>query len=119
MVGFELESENIAFVEPEGGMVIETNTGSTPALQAPSRAANPEWWEGPYCYNSQNRLQYVAAHRERFGGLRTVQELVDFSFDVHAPGRICRCRNATSGTRPLPRDLHDLADRRMRVTGFH
>lgn len=88
MVGFELESENIAFLEPEEGMVIETNHWQHPDLQGPSREATPEWWEGSYYYNSQNRVQYVAFHRETFKKMRTVDELIDFSFDVHAPGRI-------------------------------
>ncbi len=88
MVGFELESENIAFLEPEEEMVIETNHWQHPDLQGPSREATPEWWEGSSYYNSQNRVQYVAYHRETFKRMRTMDELIDFSFDVHAPGRI-------------------------------
>ena len=119
MVGFELESENIAFVEPEDGLVIETNHWQHPDLQGPSRAANPEWWESPYCYNSQNRLQYVAAHRERFRGLRTVQELVDFSFDVHAPGRILQMPERNIGNSATSHGIFMTSrDRRMRVHRF-
>ena len=33
-------------------------------------------------------MQYVAFHRETFKKMRTVNELIDFSFDVHTPGRI-------------------------------
>ena len=69
-------------------MVIETNHWQHPDLQGPSREANPEWWQGSYYLNSQNRVQYVVYHRETFMSMRTMEELIDFSFDVHAPGRI-------------------------------
>ena len=40
-MGFELESENIVFIDPEAEMVIETNHWQHPDLQGPSRAAFP------------------------------------------------------------------------------
>ena len=88
MVGFELESENIALREPQDGMVLETNHWQHPDLQNPSRAAAPEFWSSPYYYNSQNRVHYLEYHRESFKQMETIDELVDFSFDVHAPGRL-------------------------------
>ena len=88
MVGIELESENIAFREPKDGMVLETNHWQHPDLQAPSRAAAPDFWQSPYYYNSLNRLQYLAYYREEFKKMRTLNELIDFSFDVDAPGRL-------------------------------
>jgi hypothetical protein len=88
MVGFELESENIAFRESEDGMVLETNHWQHPDLQVPSRAAAPDFWQSPYYYNSQNRVQYLEYYRETFKKMRTMNELIDFSFDVPAPGRI-------------------------------
>ncbi len=88
MLGFELESENIAFREPEEGMVLEVNHWQHPDLQAPSRVPRADFWQSPYYYNSQNRIQYLAYYRERFKGMATLDELIDFSFDVHAPGRI-------------------------------
>ena len=88
MVGIELESANIAFREPENGMVLETNHWQHPDLQAPSRAAAPDFWQSPYYYNSLNRVQYLAYHRDEFKKMRTLNELIDFSFDVDAPGRL-------------------------------
>jgi hypothetical protein len=88
MVGFELESENIALREPRDGMVLETNHWQHPDLQEPSRAAAPEFWSSPYYYNSQNRVHYLEYHRQTFKDMKTIDELVDFSFDVNAPGRI-------------------------------
>jgi hypothetical protein len=88
MVGLELESENIAFREPEDGMVLETNHWQHPDLQVPGRAAVPDFWQKPYYYNSQNRVQYFACHREAFRKLRTMQDLIDYSFDVQEPGRL-------------------------------
>ena len=97
MVGFELESENIALREPENGMVIETNHWQDPELQKPSREADPDWWAGTSYYNSQNRIQYMACHRDAFKNMRTVSELVDFSFDVHEPGRILQSPETNIG----------------------
>ena len=88
ILGFELESENIAFREAENGMVLETNHWQHPDLQEPSRAAAPEFWSSPYYYNSQNRVQYLDCHREMYRQLKTIEDLIDVSFDVHAPGRI-------------------------------
>ena len=44
----------------------------------------------------------LARHRDRFRSLRTMQELVDFSFDVHAPGRILQMPERNIGIRPHP-----------------
>ncbi|GEM_PF-3072113 len=88
MVGLELESENIAFRELEDGMVLETNHWQHPGLQVPARAAVPDFWQSPYYYNSQNRVQYFAYYREAFKKMKTLNEFMDFSFDMHAPGRI-------------------------------
>ena len=88
MVGLELESENIAFREPTDGMVLETNHWQHPDLQAPARREQPDFWMSPYYYNSQNRAHYVEYYRETFKAMRTLEELIDFSFDVDAPGRI-------------------------------
>jgi uncharacterized protein Usg len=88
MVGFELESSAIAFREPDEGLLIETNHWQHPDLQVPARAATPDFWKSPYYYNSQNRVQHVAYHRETFKKMGTLKEFVDFSFDVDAPGRI-------------------------------
>ena len=116
VLGFELESENIAFREPEDGMAVETNHWQHPDLQGPSRAAVPGFWQSPYYYNSQNRVQYVAYHRKALKRMRTLDELTDFSFDVHSPGRILqmdRCNIANWAT------CHAIfmtsRDRRMRV----
>ena len=97
MVGFELESENIALREPANGMVVETNHWQDADLQRPSRQADPDWWASDSYYNSQNRIQYVACHRDPFQTMRTVDELVDFSFDVHAPGRLLQAPETNIG----------------------
>jgi len=88
MVGMELESENIAFREPEDGLLLETNHWQHPDLQALARAGDPNFWRSPDYYNSQNRVQYFACHREAFRKMRTLKEFTDFLFDVYAPGRI-------------------------------
>ncbi len=88
ILGIELESENIAFREPEDGMVLEVNHWQHPDLQEPSREPRADFWQGGYYYNSQNRVQYLAYHKERFRQMKTLDELIDFSFDVHAPGRL-------------------------------
>ena len=88
LLGFELESENIAFREPEDGFVLEVNHWQHPDLQGPARAARPDWWQSPYYYNSQNRVLYADYYREILSGMSTLEELIDFSFDVQAPGRI-------------------------------
>lgn len=98
MVGFELESANIALREPEKGMVLETNHWQDPDLQRPSRKADPDWWASASYYNSQNRVHYLACHRDAFEKMRTVSELTDFSFDVHAPGRILQSPETNIGS---------------------
>ena len=87
ILGFELESSNIAFREPEDGMLLEVNHFQHPDLQVPSRGPRAEFWRSPYYYNSQNRVQYVSYFREDLKGLKTLDELRDFAFDVCAPGR--------------------------------
>ena len=98
MLGFELESENIAFREPEDGMVLEVNHWQHPDLQVPARAGRPEFWQSPYYYNSQNRIHYLDYYREQFRQVKKIQDLVDFAFDVHSPGSI------------LQSDGHNIAD---------
>ena len=88
ILGLELESENIAVSEAQDGMLLEVNHWQHPTLQVPSRRANPDWWNGSYYYNSQARVIYFAHYRGVFARMKSMQELVDFSFDVHAPGRI-------------------------------
>ncbi|MAG35497.1 MAG: hypothetical protein CL878_04525 [Dehalococcoidia bacterium] len=88
ILGLELESENIAISEAQDGLLLEVNHFQHPKLQAPSRAADPEFWEGPYYYNSQARVMHVAHYRPVFAQMRTLVDLVDFSFDVHASGRL-------------------------------
>lgn len=97
MVGFELESENIALRGPENGMVLETNHWQDPDLQRPSRKADPDWWASASFYNSQNRVQYLACHRDAFKKMRTVNKLTDFSLDVHAPGRFLQSPETNIG----------------------
>ena len=48
ILGFELESENIAFREPEDDMVLEVNHWQHPDLQRPGRVRQPEFWTSPY-----------------------------------------------------------------------
>lgn len=116
MVGFELESENIALREPENGMVIETNHWQDPDLQRASREADPDWWSSASYYNSQNRIQYMARHRDAFESMRTVDELTDFSFDVHAPGRILQSPETSIGNWHTTHGiLMTSRDRKLRV----
>lgn len=88
ILGLELESENVAIAEAQDGLLLEVNHFQHPKLQAPSRAAHPEFWEGAYYYNSQARVMHVAHHRPVFAQMRALAELIDFAFDVHAPGRL-------------------------------
>jgi len=88
ILGVELESENVAFSEAQDGMLLEVNHYQHPSLQTPSRRGRPEFWDSAYYYNSQARVMYCAYYRNVFARMRTIDELVDFSFDVHAPGRL-------------------------------
>lgn len=59
----------------------------------------------------------MAAHRERFRRLRTMQELVDFSFDVHAPGRILQMPERNIGNSATSHGIFMTSrDRRMDYT---
>ena len=88
MLGFELESDNIAFREPEGGMLLEVNHWQHPDLQASARTADPDFWRSPNYYNSQDRIHYFDYYRDTFRAMKTLDELIDFSFDEYAPGRL-------------------------------
>lgn len=86
ILGFELESENVAFREPQDGMLLETNHWQDPDLLA--RAAVPDHFRKPGYFNSRNRVQFFAYYRETFRRMWTFQDLIDFSFDVYEPGRL-------------------------------
>ncbi len=88
ILGVELESENIAISEAQDGMLLEVNHYQHPKLQAPSRQARPEYWDSASYYNSQARVQYIEQYRQVFARMRTIDDLIDFSFDFHAPGRL-------------------------------
>lgn len=119
ILGFELESGNIAFREPEDDMVLEVNHWQHPHLQRPARTRQPEFWTSPYFYNSQNRVQYVDYFRETFRKMRTFEDLIDFSFDVHAPGRILQMPGANIADWMTSHAIFlTAADRRMRVHPF-
>ena len=97
MLGVELESQNIAVCEAQDGLLLEVNHWQHPKLRNPSRTANPEWWKGDYYYNSQARVMYLAHYRNIFTRMKTLEELIDFSFDVHAPGRILQMPDRNIG----------------------
>ncbi len=97
ILGLELESENVAISEAQDGMLLEVNHWQHPKLRNPSRAANPDFWDGSYYYNSQARVMYFAHYRNVFARMKTMQDLVDFSFDVHAPGRILQMLDLNVG----------------------
>lgn len=88
ILGAELESGNIAFSEPQAGVLLEVNHYQHPALQTLSRRLRPEFWGSAYYYNSQARVIYLDHYRQVIARMRTLDELIDFSFDVHAPGRL-------------------------------
>ena len=116
MVGLELESENIAFRDPQDGMVLETNHWQHPELQDPARKADPGFWRSSYYYNSQNRVQYLEYQRDVVKGVRTLEEFIEFSFDVHSPGRILQSKEASIGNWSTSRAIFMTSrDRRMRV----
>ena len=48
ILGCELESENVAFREPEDGMLLEVNHWQHPDLQDPARSARPDFWKRDY-----------------------------------------------------------------------
>ncbi len=97
VLGLELESENIAFSEAQDGLLLETNHWQHPRLQKPSRVAEPQWWQDYYYYNSQARVMYLAHFRSVFSRMKTMRDLIDFSFDVHAPGRILQMPDRNIG----------------------
>jgi hypothetical protein len=88
ILGIEAESERIAFREPEHGLLLETNHWQESCLQEQSKASVPEFWRSPYFNNSQNRIQYLSYFNKNFMKMTSIEELIDFSFDVEAPGRI-------------------------------
>ena len=87
-LGVELESENLAFREPEDGMIIETNHFQDPDLVRASLKPREDFWSGVYYLNSMNRLLYLAFVRNRLRSMKHLQEFMDLSFDEHLPGRI-------------------------------
>ena len=116
ILGLELESENVAFREPEDGLLLEVNHWQHPDLATPAWKTVPRFWERDYYYNSFNRIQYLAYHRERFGEIRTMPELVDFCFDHHAPGRILQVPGYNIANWATTHAVFMTArDRRMRV----
>ena len=88
MLGFELESENIAFREPEEGMVLEVNHWQDPELQSLGRKMAPDLWQSPYYYNSQNRIQHLQCYRNEYKSMKSIGDLIEFSFETQEPGRI-------------------------------
>ena len=55
-------------------------------------------------------------YRDTFKGMRTLEELVDFSFDVHAPGRILQMPGANIANWLTSHAIFLTSrDRRMRV----
>ena len=115
MLGLELESENTAFREPEDGIVLETNHWEHPDLQAKARVAVPDFWRSPGYYNSQNRHQYVAYYRETLKQMRAVDELIDFSFDVYAAGRLLQVEDYFSNRITCHALFMTSRDRKMRA----
>ena len=116
MLGFELESENIAFREPKDGIVLEVNHWQHPDLQNPARAARPEFWQSAHCRNSQNRVQCLAYYWEEYSKMRRLADLVDFTFDVCAPGSILQMDGHSIANRVTCQAFFMTArDRTMRV----
>lgn len=115
MVGLELESENVAFREPEDGLILETNHWEHPDLQAKARVAVPDFWRSPQYYNSQNRHQYMAYYREAFKRMRTLEEFIDFSFDVYAAGRLLQVEDYFSKRITTHALFMTARDRKMRA----
>jgi hypothetical protein len=124
-LGFELESDTIAFRESDDGIMLEVNHWQHPDLQKQARAAHPDFWQGGYYYNSMNRVQHVASHQDQLKRGARVDQLVQFLFGTHAPGRILQfeglnirdwctgCANVlTSRDRQMRVFAHPLAEER-------
>jgi hypothetical protein len=89
ILGFELEScHGIHFRDAEDGLLLEVNHWQHADLAESSRGGRHDFWESPYYYNSQNRVQHVAACQDELRRLPTVDALVDHAFESHAPGRL-------------------------------
>lgn len=87
-LGIELESENVAFREPKGGILLEVNHFQHPDLEKPGRRLHPEFWNSPYFYNSMNRVMHIEHHRKRIQSMTHLKEFIDFVFEPGWPGAI-------------------------------
>ncbi|NSW89095.1 MAG: hypothetical protein HPY74_00180 [Firmicutes bacterium] len=96
-LGIEFESENIAFREPEDGIILEVNHFQHPDLVKPSLNIRSDFWGSSYHLNSMNRVMYVNYNRERFKAMETMDEMIDFSYEKGWPGRILQIQGLNIG----------------------
>jgi hypothetical protein len=97
MVGFELESANIALRDPRDGIVLEVNHWQDAGLQAPARRHVPDFFRKSYYFNSQARVYHHAHQHEALRRLRTLDDLLDYFSRVAEPGRLLQLPETSIG----------------------